>query len=133
MKVNMCKETRGDQEIYQFSLFFWFYYVTNNIFRTGSLCTSPLGDTAPDPRHPTYIGEKKPAIIGDQQHCQKARLLRQHSRARAFVVLSFCSGSVCRDLSFFMGMDKHIKHKKKKNLKRKLLPSDSAIDKGKGH
>lgn len=27
-------------------------------------------------------------------------------------------------------MDKHIKQKKKKNLKRKLRPSDSAIDKG---
>lgn len=32
-----------------------------------------------------------------------------------------------------MGMDKHTKHKKKKHLKRKLLPSDSAIDKGRVH
>ena len=41
--------------------------------------------------------------------------------------------SICQDSSFFLGMDKHIKQKRKKNLKRKLLPSDSAIDKGKGH
>jgi len=32
-----------------------------------------------------------------------------------------------------MGMDKHIKQKKKKNLKRKLIPIDSAIEKGKVH
>lgn len=47
--------------------------------------------------------------------------------------VEFCLGNFCEDLSFFMGMDKHIKQKKKKNLKRKLLPRDSAIDKGKVH
>ena len=55
--------------------------------------------------------------------------------SRAFVVLSFESyfGNFDRTIDlkpFFMGMDKHIKQKKKKNLKRKLRPSESAIDKG---
>ena len=84
----------------------------------------PDGSRAlPDTQSP-ISDETKPAILGDQQHYQKAWLLRQHVR----VVFS-----ICQDSSFFLGMDKHIKQKRKKNLKRKLLPSDSAIDKGKGH
>lgn len=81
----------------------------------------------PDMR-PIYNGEMKPA------NWRSAALLKGRAAKATFTcALSFWLGSVCRDLSLFMGMDKHIKHKKKKNLKRKLLPSDSAIDKGKVH